>query len=102
MTRRLGFAVVIARRARRGRRAVARARRSDAQDLPQRLAGPSWPHPLGLDELGRDVLARLLLGARISLLVGVAVVSLSAIVGVAVGAVAGYVGGWVDERGWAA
>jgi peptide/nickel transport system permease protein len=67
------------------------------QDLPMRLAGSSWQHPLGFDELGRDVLARLLLGARVSLFVGIAVVSISASVGVVVGAVAGYAGGWVDE-----
>ncbi|MFI5177204.1 MAG: ABC transporter permease [Vicinamibacterales bacterium] len=67
------------------------------QDLPQRLNGPSWPHPLGLDELGRDILARLLVGARISLLVGLAVVSISASVGVFVGAVAGYLGGRIDS-----
>jgi peptide/nickel transport system permease protein len=66
-------------------------------DLPQRLNGPSWQHPFGMDELGRDVLARLIVGARVSLLVGVAVVSLSAVIGVAVGAVAGYAGGWLDE-----
>jgi peptide/nickel transport system permease protein len=68
-----------------------------AQDLPQRLMGPTWGHPLGLDELGRDVLARLLSGARISLLVGLFVVSISSAVGVVVGSVAGYAGGWVDE-----
>jgi peptide/nickel transport system permease protein len=66
-------------------------------DLAQRLNGPSWAHPLGVDELGRDVLARLVVGARVSLLVGLAVVSLSATIGVIVGAVAGYAGGWVDE-----
>jgi peptide/nickel transport system permease protein len=68
-----------------------------AQDLPLRLAAPSAAHPLGLDELGRDILARLLIGARISLLVGVSVVSVSAVVGTAIGAMAGYVGGWVDD-----
>jgi peptide/nickel transport system permease protein len=66
------------------------------QDLPRRLVGPTWAHPLGLDELGRDVLARLLIGARISLLVGLSVVSISATVGILVGAIAGYAGGWVD------
>jgi peptide/nickel transport system permease protein len=66
------------------------------QDLAMRLAGPSWGHPLGLDELGRDLLARLVLGARVSLFVGVVVVSVSALVGSIVGAVAGYVGGRVD------
>jgi hypothetical protein len=67
------------------------------QDLSQRLNGPSVTHPLGLDELGRDVLARLLTGARVSLLVGLAVVSVSATLGTTIGAVAGYTGGWVDE-----
>jgi peptide/nickel transport system permease protein len=67
------------------------------QHLALRLAGPSADHLLGLDELGRDVLARLLAGARISLLVGLSVVSISAIVGVLIGALAGYLGGWFDE-----
>jgi peptide/nickel transport system permease protein len=67
------------------------------QDLPQRLVGPTWSHPLGFDELGRDVLARLLVGARISLLVGLSVVSISATIGTVVGSVAGYAGGWIDE-----
>jgi len=68
-----------------------------AQQLPLRLAGPSWAHPFGLDELGRDVLTRVLVGARISLLVGLSVVAVSAVVGLAIGAVAGYFGGWIDE-----
>ncbi|MCC7008908.1 MAG: ABC transporter permease [Acidobacteria bacterium] len=67
------------------------------QDLAERLTGPSWRHPFGRDELGRDVLVRLAAGARVSLLVGLAVVSLSAAIGTVVGAVAGYAGGWVDE-----
>jgi peptide/nickel transport system permease protein len=67
------------------------------QNLPLRLSAPSWQHPLGLDELGRDVLARLLVGARVSLLVGVVVVSVSASVGTLVGAIVGYRGGWLDE-----
>jgi peptide/nickel transport system permease protein len=68
----------------------------DVQSLAHRLAGPSWAHPLGLDELGRDILARLVSGARISLGVGLTVVSISACVGILVGAVAGYAGGLVD------
>jgi peptide/nickel transport system permease protein len=67
-----------------------------AQDLPLRLTGPSWSHPLGMDELGRDLLSRLLAGARVSLLVGLAVVGVSSVVGTIVGALAGYLGGWVD------
>jgi peptide/nickel transport system permease protein len=68
-----------------------------ALDLPLRLAAPSAGHLLGQDELGRDILARLLLGARISLLVGLAVVGISATVGTVVGAVAGYAGGRLDQ-----
>jgi len=67
-----------------------------SQDLPLRLATPSWSHPLGLDELGRDLLARLIAGARVSLFVGCAVVGISSIVGVLVGAIAGYLGGRTD------
>jgi peptide/nickel transport system permease protein len=68
-----------------------------AQLLPLRLQGPSLLHPFGLDELGRDILARVLAGARISLLVGLTVVSVSATVGTALGAVAGYFGGLADD-----
>ncbi len=68
-----------------------------AQALALRLEGPSAKHVLGLDELGRDVWSRLLAGARISLLVGLVVVGVSASVGLVVGAVAGYVGGVTDE-----
>jgi peptide/nickel transport system permease protein len=67
------------------------------QWLAHRLEGPSWPHPLGLDELGRDILARLLVGARISLFVGLSVVSVSASVGILIGSFAGYVGGRTDN-----
>lgn len=68
-----------------------------SQDLPLRLDGPSRAHPFGLDELGRDIFARVLAGARISLAVGLIVVSISASVGTLLGAVAGYFGGRVDE-----
>ena len=68
-----------------------------AQELALRLEGPSAVHPFGLDELGRDILARVLAGARISLLVGLVVVGVSATAGIAMGAVAGYFGGYVDE-----
>ena len=62
-----------------------------------RLVGPTLAHPFGLDELGRDVLARVLAGARVSFLVGLVVVSVSALVGTLLGAVAGYFGGWIDD-----
>lgn len=68
-----------------------------AQDLPLRLAGPTSGHPFGLDELGRDILARVLIGARISFAVGLTVVGVSASVGTLVGAVAGYLGGAIDD-----
>lgn len=67
------------------------------QLLALRLAPPSLAHPFGLDELGRDILARVLAGARISFVVGVTVVAVSATVGTALGAVAGYFGGVFDE-----
>ncbi len=70
---------------------------SSAQELSRRLETPSLPHPFGLDELGRDILARILDGARISLLVGVAVVSVSSTLGMLFGAIAGYFGGRVDD-----
>ena len=70
---------------------------ANAQELPLRLTGPSRAHPFGLDELGRDILARVLAGARISLLVGLVVVSVSASAGILLGSLAGYLGGWVDE-----
>ena len=68
-----------------------------AQELARRLEPPTLSHPFGLDELGRDILARLVAGARISLLVGLAVVSVSSVVGMLVGSIAGYFGGRVDD-----
>lgn len=68
-----------------------------AQELSLRLSGPTGLHWFGLDELGRDIFARILSGARISLMVGLVVVSVSASVGVVTGAIAGYFGGRIDE-----
>jgi len=68
-----------------------------SQQLARRLEGPSGRHPFGLDELGRDILTRIASGARISLLVGLAVVSVSSIVGMFFGSVAGYFGGRIDD-----
>ena len=67
------------------------------QQLALRLEGPTGLHWFGLDELGRDILARVLSGARISLLVGLVVVGVSATVGIALGSIAGYFGGRIDE-----
>lgn len=58
--------------------------------------GPTWAHPLGIDEIGRDMLSRIIYGARVALIVGLSATSLSLAIGVTVGAVAGYFGGWVD------
>lgn len=69
---------------------------SNQQLLERRLEPPSWQHPLGLDELGRDLLARLLGGARVSLLVGLSVVVLAGLFGTSIGAAAGYLGGRWD------
>jgi peptide/nickel transport system permease protein len=67
-----------------------------AQDTERRLERPSHSHPLGLDDLGRDVLSRIVWGARVSLRVGFSVVILASLVGVTLGAIAGYFGGWTD------
>ena len=67
------------------------------QELALRLARPSWSHPFGLDELGRDILSRIIWGTRISLSVGLSVVTVSALTGTILGAAAGYVGGRVDD-----
>ena len=61
------------------------------------LQGPSSAHPLGTDDLGRDILAGVLHGARVSLFVGLAVALISTACGVVVGGIAGFRGGWVDD-----
>jgi peptide/nickel transport system permease protein len=65
-------------------------------DFSAQLQGPSWNHPLGTDDLGQDVLARLLYGGRISLAVGLCAMLVAATVGVLVGAVAGMSRGSID------
>jgi peptide/nickel transport system permease protein len=65
-------------------------------DFQSRLAGPSLKHPMGTDDLGRDILARVLYGGRISLAVGMAAMLMAITVGVLIGAVAGMARGWVD------
>lgn len=69
---------------------------ADAVDLFNRFAPPSTAHPLGTDELGRDVLVRLLAGGRASLTVGLAAALASAAIGTLVGLAAGYFGGRLD------
>jgi peptide/nickel transport system permease protein len=68
-----------------------------AIDLPSRLAAPSSAHWFGTDELGRDILSRVMQGARISMLVGGGVVSASLLVGLLMGSLAGYYGGKLDR-----
>lgn len=73
------------------------------QNLELRAAPPTisltglGPHPLGNDQLGRDILSRLIYGSRISLLVGLAVVAVSGSFGITMGILAGYLGGWIDR-----
>jgi len=66
-------------------------------DFKQKLKGPTWSHPLGTDDLGQDLLARMLYGGRISLAVGVAAMLIAISLGTAIGAASGYVGGAVDH-----
>ena len=68
-----------------------------AQNLPARLEAPSRAHWMGTDELGRDVLSRIIYGARISLTVAVCVVLGCGTTGLAIGTLAGYFGGWWDR-----
>ena len=65
-------------------------------DFKARLAGPSLAHPMGTDDLGRDLLTRMLYGGRISLAVGVAAMLMAMVVGVVIGAIAGISRGWID------
>jgi len=66
-------------------------------DFKAKLKGPSWKHPLGTDDLGQDVLARMLYGGRISLAVGIAAMLIAISIGTAVGATSGFLGGAVDH-----
>lgn len=58
--------------------------------------GPSWAHPMGVDQLGRDVMSRVIYGTRVSLIVGIVGTGISTFIGVIVGLVAGYYRGWAD------
>src|SRR3972149_5498036 len=68
-----------------------------AQLLERRLGPPQPGYPLGLDQLGRDILSRVLFGARLSLLIGLVVVTVAGLLGTTVGVVAGFAGGRIDN-----
>ena len=74
----------------------------NAQDLSATLQPPAWlaggshAHPLGTDNLGRDLLTRIVWGARVSSIVGLAVVAIGGTIGIGAGLLAGYRRGWVD------
>ncbi len=74
----------------------------NAQDLASTLLPPAWitggshAHPLGTDNLGRDLLARIIWGSRVSAIVGISVVAIGATIGVTAGLLAGYRRGWID------
>ncbi|HEY7521835.1 MAG TPA: ABC transporter permease [Methylomirabilota bacterium] len=69
----------------------------DEIDFRAKLQGPSRVHPLGTDDLGQDLLARMLYGGRISLAVGVAAMLIAIMIGTTIGAISGYVGGVADH-----
>ncbi|WP_431726880.1 ABC transporter permease [Verrucosispora sp. TAA-831] len=66
-------------------------------DVDRMFQPPSWSHPFGTDELGRDVLSRVMVAARVSLQVGLVSVGIALAVGVTLGLLAGYYGGWLDN-----
>jgi peptide/nickel transport system permease protein len=67
-----------------------------AHNLPEKLQAPNWPHLLGTDNFGRDILSRVMHGARIDLQMGIIGVVFPFLIGTTVGSIAGYAGRWVD------
>ncbi|HYH24524.1 MAG TPA: ABC transporter permease [Blastococcus sp.] len=65
--------------------------------VADRLEPPSWNHPFGTDDLGRDILSRVILGAAVSLRVGFLAVGIALLIGTVIGLLAGYYGRWVDD-----
>jgi peptide/nickel transport system permease protein len=70
---------------------------ANAQDIGNRLQAPSWEHPFGTDNLGRDILSRVIIGASVSLQVGFLSVGLALLAGTLIGLLAGFYGRWVDD-----
>lgn len=68
----------------------------DAINVKHVLEPPSLAHPFGTDDLGRDILSRVIYGSRISLAVGFVAVGIATLIGIILGALSGYYGGWID------
>jgi peptide/nickel transport system permease protein len=68
-----------------------------AQDLMRQDMLPSWDLPFGADQLGRDILSRVIYGARVAFEIGTTSIGIAVVIGLAIGITAGYLGGWVDE-----
>ncbi|MGI6724635.1 MAG: ABC transporter permease [Christensenellales bacterium] len=68
-----------------------------AKNTPERLQHPSWRHPMGTDEYGRDIFFRIIYGTRYSISIGIVAVSIALVIGVFIGAIAGYFGGILEE-----
>jgi peptide/nickel transport system permease protein len=66
-------------------------------DMRARLAGPSFAHPMGTDQLGRDLMYRMLLGAQTSIMIAGTAVLMSLVIGLPLGVISGYFGGWIDN-----
>lgn len=69
----------------------------DVMDLTCKNQGPSWAHLFGTDDLGRDILSRVIYGGRYSLTIGIIAVLCAIVLGVIIGAISGYFGGWIDN-----
>jgi peptide/nickel transport system permease protein len=70
---------------------------ANEQNIPDRLQPPGWSHPFGTDNLGRDILSRVIIGASVSLKVGFLSVGLALVAGTLIGLLAGFYGRWVDD-----
>jgi peptide/nickel transport system permease protein len=68
-----------------------------ALDTSRMGEGPSWSHPFGFDEVGRDILSRTIYGARVTMIIALVSTAISIVIGTAVGATAGYFGGWINS-----
>ena len=68
-----------------------------ATEPANRLASPSWDNPMGTDDIGRDILSRVIRGTRVAFIVALAATAIALTIGITVGAVAGYFGGWIDS-----